>query len=410
MNLPFYIARRYLFSKKSTNAINIISGISMIGVAVATMALVVTMSVFNGFHDLVASFFTTLDPEIKITPVKGKTVAHDDPTLASLKQLPEVEFCYDRLEDMALAIYHDHQATVRIMGVDDNFNKVTGIESILYPSDGEYKTHAANLEFGVIGIRLAQELRTGVEWENYMHIYAPNSEGEIDITNPMDGFVEDSLLSPGAVFQVNQGKYDKDHIITSITFAQNLFNRQGEVSSVAVKTKAGTDISRLKTAMRKIAGDKFLIEDRYEQQAETYNIMQIEKFIAYIFLTFILLVACFNIIGSLSMLIIDKKADVATLRNLGASDKLISRIFLIEGGLISIGGAVIGVLIGLLLCLLQQQFGIVHLGSSEGEFIVNAYPVSVHYVDVAVIFITVVIVGWLSVLWPVKVLCRRLLG
>ncbi|MCR5152181.1 MAG: ABC transporter permease [Prevotella sp.] len=410
MNLPFYIARRYLFSKKSTNAINIISGISMIGVAVATMALVVTMSVFNGFHDLVASFFTTLDPEIKITPVKGKTVAHDDPTLASLKQLPEVEFCSDRLEDMALAIYHDHQATVRIMGVDDNFNKVTGIESILYPSDGEYKTHAANLEFGVIGIRLAQELRTGVEWENYMHIYAPNSEGEIDITNPMDGFVEDSLLSPGAVFQVNQGKYDKDHIITSITFAQNLFNRQGEVSSVAVKTKAGTDISRLKTAMRKIAGDKFLIEDRYEQQAETYNIMQIEKFIAYIFLTFILLVACFNIIGSLSMLIIDKKADVATLRNLGASDKLISRIFLIEGGLISIGGAVIGVLIGLLLCLLQQQFGIVHLGSSEGEFIVNAYPVSVHYVDVAVIFITVVIVGWLSVLWPVKVLCRRLLG
>ena len=382
----------------------------MIGVAVATMALVVTMSVFNGFHDLVASFFTTLDPEIKITPVKGKTVAHDDPTLASLKQLPEVEFCSDRLEDMALAIYHDHQATVRIMGVDDNFNKVTGIESILYPSDGEYKTHAANLEFGVIGIRLAQELRTGVEWENYMHIYAPNSEGEIDITNPMDGFVEDSLLSPGAVFQVNQGKYDKDHIITSITFAQNLFNRQGEVSSVAVKTKAGTDISRLKTAMRKIAGDKFLIEDRYEQQAETYNIMQIEKFIAYIFLTFILLVACFNIIGSLSMLIIDKKADVATLRNLGASDKLISRIFLIEGGLISIGGAVIGVLIGLLLCLLQQQFGIVHLGSSEGEFIVNAYPVSVHYVDVAVIFITVVIVGWLSVLWPVKVLCRRLLG
>ncbi|MBP5258701.1 MAG: ABC transporter permease [Prevotella sp.] len=410
MNLPFYIARRYLFSKKSTNAINIISGISMIGVAVATMALVVTMSVFNGFHDLVASFFTTLDPEIKITPVKGKTVAHDDPTLASLKQLPEVEICSDRLEDMALAIYHDHQATVRIMGVDDNFNKVTGIESILYPSDGEYKTHAANLEFGVIGIRLAQELRTGVEWENYMHIYAPNSEGEIDITNPMDGFVEDSLLSPGAVFQVNQGKYDKDHIITSITFAQNLFNRQGEVSSVAVKTKAGTDISRLKTAMRKIAGDKFLIEDRYEQQAETYNIMQIEKFIAYIFLTFILLVACFNIIGSLSMLIIDKKADVATLRNLGASDKLISRIFLIEGGLISIGGAVIGVLIGLLLCLLQQQFGIVHLGSSEGEFIVNAYPVSVHYVDVAVIFITVVIVGWLSVLWPVKVLCRRLLG
>lgn len=410
MNLPFYIARRYLFSKKSTNAINIISGISMIGVAVATMALVVTMSVFNGFHDLVASFFTTLDPEIKITPVKGKTVAHDDPTLASLKQLPEVEFCSDRLEDMALAIYHDHQATVRIMGVDDNFNKVTGIESILYPSDGEYKTHAANLEFGVIGIRLAQELRTGVEWENYMHIYAPNSEGEIDITNPMDGFVEDSLLSPGAVFQVNQGKYDKDHIITSITFAQNLFNRQGEVSSVAVKTKAGTDISRLKTAMRKIAGDKFLIEDRYEQQAETYNIMQIEKFIAYIFLTFILLVACFNIIGSLSMLIIDKKADVATLRNLGASDKLISRIFLIEGGLISIGGAVIGVLIGLLLCLLQQQFGIVHLGSSEGEFIVNAYPVSVHYVDIAVIFITVVIVGWLSVLWPVKVLCRRLLG
>ena len=409
MNFPFFVARRYLFSKKSTHVINIISSISVIGVAVATMALVIVLSVFNGFHDLVASLFTNFDPQLKVVPVEGKTVAADDPILTKIRLLPEVDVATETVEDQALAVYRDKQAMVMVKGVDDNFPELTHITDILY-GDGSFSLHAANLQYGTVGIRLAQTLGIGAQWNGYLKIYAPKKEGQLDMANPGEGFVVDSLNSPGVLFSVKQSRYDKNYIITSVAFARNLFGQQGMLSALELRLKDGSDLNAVKGEIQKMAGDKYRVLDRYEQQEDTFKIMAIEKMMAYIFLTFILVVACFNIIGSLSMLIIDKKDDVVTLRNLGASDRQITRVFLFEGRMISATGAVLGIALGLLLCLLQQQYGLVRLGNSAGSFIVDAYPVSVHYGDVAVIFVTVIAVGWLAVWYPVRYLSKRLLG
>lgn len=409
MNFPFFIARRYLFSKKSTHVINVISSISVIGVAVATMALVIVLSVFNGFHDLVASLFTSFDPQLKVVPVEGKTAPADDPILTKIRLLPQVDVATETVEDQALAIYNDHQAMVKIKGVDDNFAELSHITDILY-GDGSFSLHAANLEYGTVSIRLAQNLGIGAQWDGFLKIYAPKKEGQLDMTNPGDGFVVDSLNSPGVLFAVKQAKYDKNYIITSISFARNLFGQQGMLSDLELRLKPGSNLDAVKAEMQQIAGNKYKVLDRFEQQEDTFKIMSIEKMIAYIFLTFILVVACFNIIGSLSMLIIDKKNDVVTLRNLGANDKQITRVFLFEGRMIAVIGAVIGIGLGLLLCFLQQQYGFVRLGDSEGSFIVDAYPVSVHYSDVAIIFVTVIAVGWLAVWYPVRALSKRLLS
>ena len=401
MNFPFYIARRYLFSKKSTNAINVISAISVVGVAVATMALVVTLSVFNGFHDLVASFLTSFDPQLKVTPVKGKAVAADDPRLTSIRELPQVDVATECLEDQALIIYNGRQAMVTLKGVDDNFDQLTHINEILI-GEGQFELHAADMHYGLIGIRLADQLGTGYTYDQPLKVYAPRREGQFDFSAPEESFIEDELFSPGVLFNVRQAKYDKGYVITSLGFARRVFEQQGMVSSLELRLKPGSDFEKTKSEMRKIAGDDFYVKDRFEQQDETFKIMKIEKFIAYIFLTFILIVACFNIIGSLSMLIIDTKDDVVTLRNLGASNRQITQIFLFEGRLISAIGALLGIGIGLLLCWLQQTYGLVKLGSSTGSFVVNAYPVSVHPEDVILIFVTVLVVGFLAVWYPVR--------
>ena len=408
MNFPFYIARRYLFSKKSTHAINVISAISVVGVAVATMALVVTLSVFNGFHDLVASLFTAFDPQLKVAPAVGKAVPADDPALTRIKQLPEVEVATETIEDQALAVYGDRQAVVMIKGVDDNFDSLTHIRDILV-GEGDFELHAAGMSYGIPGIRLAETLATGYRYSDPLKIYAPKREGQLNMANPADGFVEDELYSPGVLFNVKQAKYDKNYIITSIGFARNLFDQQGMVSALELRLRPGSDFDAVKAEIKDIAGDRFTVRDRFEQQDDTFRIMKIEKLIAYIFLTFILTVACFNIIGSLSMLIIDKKDDVATLRNLGASDNQIVRVFLFEGRMISAIGAVAGIAVGLLLCWLQQEFGLVGLGRSSGSFIIDSYPVSVHPEDVALIFVTVLAVGFLAVWYPVRYFAKRLL-
>ena len=408
MNFPFYIARRYLFSKKSTHAINVISGISVVGVAVTTMALVVTLSVFNGFHDMVASLFTQMDPQLKVTPVKGKTAPADDPVLTKIRQLPEVEVATECLEDQALAVYGDRQLMIKLKGVDDNFDKLTHIREIL-EGDGDFELHAADMNYGIPGLGVAYQLGTGYTYSNPLKIYAPRREGQINMADLSEGFVEDELYSPGVVFCIQQSKYDKNYILTSIQFTRNLFSQEGMLSSLELRLKPGSDFEHVKAEMQQLAGDQFNVRDRFEQQDDTFRIMKIEKLIAYIFLTFILMIACFNLIGSLSMLIIDKRPDVVTLRNLGASDKQIARIFLFEGRMIAFFGALIGILLGLLLCWLQQQYGFVRLGSSEGSFIVDAYPVSVHPWDVVLVFLTVIAVGFLSVWYPVRYFSKRLL-
>ena len=408
MNYELFIARRYLFAKKSHHAINIISGISVLGVAVATMAMVVTLSVFNGFQDLVADLFTAFDPELLVTPKDGQTIDAKDKDLLWLKKSDAVEVYTPVLEGQALVVEGGKQQVVTIKGVADNVTKQGHIEDILY-GDGHFCLHADVLEYGILGIQLAQQLGLPANFENPLQVYAPKPGERVNIGNPLSSFNHDELQSPGVVFMVRQAKYDANYILTSLAFAQKLFDREGRVSAVELKLKDGLKADKAKEQLRSKLGERFKVEDRYEQQNDVFRVMRIEKLISYVFLSFILLVACFNIIGSLSMLIIDKKDDVVTLRNLGASDKQIVRIFLFEGRMISAIGAIIGIVVGLLLCWAQQQFGLVALGSSSGSFVVNAYPVSVHPEDIILVFFTVLLVGFLSVWYPVRYFAKRLL-
>ena len=410
MRLPFFIARRYLFSKKSHNAINVISGVSVCGVAFATLAMVCTLSVFNGFKDLVQTMFTAFDPELKITSVTGKVFDADDDRMKNVQEMPEVEIFSKSLEDNAMVQYKGRQAMVVIKGVEDNFNQLTAIDSILY-GRGELKLRDEVASYAIPGIELVSVLGTGIRFLDPLEVYAPKRGVKLNVANPSSGLRMDYLHSSGLTFAVNQQKYDDSYILTSLDFARNLFQYDTEVSSIELKLHPNADVDVVKKKISKFLGDDFLVQDRYEQQMDTYRIMEVEKLISYLFLSFILLIACFNVIGSLSMLIIDKREDVITLRNLGADNQLIFRIFLFEGCLISFIGALVGVCGGLMLCLLQQEFGFLSLGSgdSAGAFVVDAYPVSVHFCDVMLVTITVLVVGFLSVLYPVRYLSRRLL-
>lgn len=409
-NFPYYIARRYLFSKKSHNAINIISIISVCGVAFTTMALVCTLSVFNGFQDLVASFFTSFDPQLKITPVEGKVFYKDDPAIRQLRNDKDIALFSECLEDNALAIYRNRQVMVHIKGVGDQFSELTDIDKLLY-GDGSFVLHADVLQYGVPGIRLANSLGLGAYFEDPLQIYAPKKGAQINLSNPAASFSQSELYSSGVVFSVNQEKYDNNYILTSIDFARNLFDQPDMVSSIDLKLREGVDVDQAKSRIQLLLGEeRFKVLDRYEQQADIFRIMRVEKLIAYIFLTFILLIACFNIIGSVSMLIIDKKDDVRTLRNLGANDNQIIRIFLYEGRMISAMGAVIGLISGLGLCWLQQTYGLIKMGSSEGMFLVDAYPVSVYWGDLLLVFITVLLIGFAALWYPIRYLGRRLIS
>lgn len=408
MNFPFYIARRYLFSKKSHNAINVISAISVCGVALATLALVCTLSVFNGFQDLVTTFFTAFDPQLKITAVRGKVFDGQDKRVLQLKKMPDVEVYSESLEDNVMVQYQGRQAMAVVKGVEDNFDQLTPIDSILF-GRGDLLLHDEVVDYAIPGIQLLSTLGSGIHFLDPLEIYAPRRGAKVNMANPSTAFVTGNLFSSGLVFAVNQEKYDASYILTSIDFARRLFQYTTEVSAINLKLKAGADTDAVKKHIQDLLGDDFLVQDRYEQQADTYRIMEIEKLISYLFLTFILMIACFNVIGSLSMLIIDKRDDVVTLRNLGASDRQIVRIFLFEGRMISFFGAFAGVVLGLLLCWLQQEYGLIALGSS-GSFVVDAYPVSVHASDVLLIFITVLLIGFLSVWYPVRFLSKRLLN
>ena len=360
MNLPFYIAKRYLFSKKSHHAINIISGISVCGVALATLALVCTLSVFNGFQELVAGFFTSFDPELKITVKEGKVFDSQDERLARVKALPDVDVFTCTLEENAMVQYKNKQAMVTLKGVEDNFEQLVAIDSILY-GRGKFMLHDEVADYGIPGIQLTSVLGSGLAFVDPLEVYAPKRNAKVNLANPSASFNRSYLYSPGVAFIVNQQKYDDAYILVSLDFARRLFDYTTEVSAVELKLRPGSSTGEVKEEISRILGDGFVVADRYEQQADVFRIMEIEKLISYLFLTFILMIACFNVIGSLSMLIIDKKRDVATLRNLGASDHLIVRIFLFEGRMISLIGAVIGIVLGLALCYIQQRFGLLTL-------------------------------------------------
>ena len=408
MSYRLFIARRYLFSRKSHHAINIISGISVAGVAIATMAMVCTLSVFNGFRDLVAGLFTAFDPQLRVTLTEGTSVSQDDEALQRLRRHPDVKVYTPVMEGQALVVQDRRQQVVTVMGVADNFPEQASINNILY-GDGSFCLHADVLEYGVLGLRLAARLGLPANFPDPLQVYAPKRGERVNMASPLSSFNHDELQSPGVVFNVQQSRYDDNYIITSLGFAQRLFDQRGRVTSVELRLRDGVSLSSAKRELRQLLGARFQVQDRFEQQADVFRIMRIEKLISFVFLTFILLIACFNIIGSLSMLMIDKRQDVRTLRSLGATDGQVCDIFMLEGRMISLAGAAVGLLLGLALCWLQQEFGLISMGSSAGSFIVEAYPVSVHVGDLVIVFLTVLVVGWAAVWWPVRYLSRRLL-
>lgn len=410
VNFPFFIARRYLFSKKSHNTINIISGISAAGVALATMALVCTLSVFNGFRELISGLYTNFDPQLEVCPAKGKFADAADPLLLKLRQHPGIEAVSESLEEKAMILFVDHPLIIQLKGVDDQFNRCTNIDSILYLGEnmnGSYMLKAANLYYGIPSVGLARQF--GQVDYGKMPVCAPRKGERINLANPAESFNVNELHSPGVFFQVHQKTYDENYMIVSIDFARQLFEQPGKVSSLLLRLKDGVSVEKAKEQLQQLLEDRYVVKDRYEQHGETFRIMQIEKTMAFLFLSFIVLVACFNIIGSVAMLIIDKREDIETLRHLGATDGMITRIFLFESRLITLFGALAGIALGLLLCYLQQTFGWLRFGESAGSFIIDAYPVSVHFTDVLLVFITVLTVGFLTVWYPVRYLSRKML-
>ena len=407
MNCALYIARRYLFSKKSHNAINIISGISVCGVALATLALVCTLSVFNGFHDLISGFFTHFDPDLKVETIKGKTFEPDSSALAAIRALPGVEVVSLTLEDNAMAKYKGQQTMVTVKGVDDEFQTLTNIEEILY-GNPEFKLYDAIADYGILGIQLMYALGTGFDPYDPVEVYAPRRGTKVNLSNPMASFRREPLYLPGTVLNINDARYASSYIVTSLDYARRLFDLETYVSAIEVGLSPKANASQVKQRIVAIMGDGYTVKNRYEQQAATFKVVEIEKFVTYLFLCFILMVACFNIISSVSMLILDKQANADTLRSLGATEVFVSRIFIYEGNLIALLGAVIGLVLGIVLCLLQQEFGLISLGGG-GQFVVDAYPVRVKVTDLILVLVSVVAVSALSVWLPIKILNKYFL-
>ena len=407
MNLSLYIAKRYLFSKKSHQVINIISGVAIAGIALATAAMVCTLSVFNGFQGVVADQFTAFDPDIKVTAAQGKSFFTDSPEIRTAANTEGVAVVSFSVEDKALVEYGGKQVMVTLKGVDNKFSQLTDIERVLH-GNGEFILQDSLNSYAVLGGKIINELNCGIFFTTPLEVYAPNRGGKINLTMPARNFKKGVLLSSGLAFIVNQPEYDGGYILTSNEFTRKMFRRKpNEATSMEIKVAPGTEIQDTKERLEAILGSDYTIKDRYEQQDDIYKVMQIEKLISYIFLTFILLVACFNIVGSLSMLIIEKRDNMNTLRSMGADNKTIANIFIYEGIIISAAGALAGIVIGLALCLAQQEFGFISMGSAE-SFVVNSYPVEVHMNDILTTFVTVLAVGITAVWLPVRILTRKL--
>jgi ABC-type lipoprotein release transport system permease subunit len=403
LKLSFYIAGRYLFSKKSHNAINIISLIAVCGVAVGTMATVCTLSVFNGFQGLVADMFSAFDPELKITPVKGKVFDPSAGRLPEIYLLPEIECISESLEDNAFIRYKDKQVPAILKGVSENFDEQTNIRNVLL--DGTFKLRDEISNYAFLGLGLAVNLGVNAGFVYPMDIYAIKRKTQVNLANPAASLNHDYAYI-GGVFRINQPVYDDNYLIVPLDLARQLFDYGNEVSALEIKLKPNAAINRVQKEIRKLAGDGFSVKSRYEQQEAAFKMFRSEKWLSFLMLCFILLIVAFNIIGSISMLMVDKQADIITLRNLGANNRIILRIFLFEGWLISIIGAFTGIASGILLCLGQQHFGWLQLGV-QGTFAVNAYPVVIEAGDIALTFLAVLTIGFLSVLYPVWYLSRK---
>ena len=405
MSLPLKIAWRYLVSKKGHQAVNIISIVAVCGVVVATAALICVLSVFNGFRGLIMGKLAMLDPEIAITATMGKTINDADSVIDAVSGISGVQRAVPVIVDQALAVYAQNQMPVRLKGVPDDYNTMNDMDSIIV--DGEWKLRDQVSRYIVVGAGPAVRLMVRPEFLGMVYLYAPQRQGHVNIANPMGAFRQDSLFVSG-VFQLQQNSYDADLIYVPLDVAQELFDYETEATQIEIKLAPNADEQQVMHTIGKMLGRSYQVQNRLMQQREAYRLVNIEKWMAFLLLAFILVIATFNVISTLSLLIIEKDDSIATLRALGANDRQISRIFVLQGWLITLTGAITGVVIGLILCLCQQQFGWLRLSGDPANMIINAYPVEVQWSDVLVTLALVAAVGLLTSMVTALTMRRRL--
>jgi len=400
---PLYIAKRYLFSKKSFNIINIISAIAVGGVAAGTMALIVVLSVFNGFESLISKLFNSFNPDVKITAVVGKTFIMSPEKTLKIKNLHGVLKYVEVVEDNALLKYKDNQHIGVIKGVSDNFTVLNSLDTMI--TEGIFAVRRNGVPSAVIGAGVQYYLGVNLnDFATPLSIWVPKRTASLS-DDPVNAFKTESISVSG-VFSVQQD-FDTKYVIVPIDYARKLFEYSNELTSVELKIAQGENQKKLIKELAVILGNRFLIQDRFQQEELLYKIMKSEKLSIFLILSFIILIAAFNIVGSISMLIIDKKRDISIMKSLGAENLLIKKIFLAEGLMISLTGCIIGLILGFILCFLQSKFGLVPLGTHQGAFIVNAYPVEMQLADFAFVFIIVFVIGLLASWLPVRQISSR---
>lgn len=399
MKTELKIAWRYLFAKKQYNAIHIISGISAAAIGVVTAAMVCVLSIMNGFGVIVEQMFSQFDPDIRIEAVNGKSFNDSGSKFESLRQLDGIELISQRIEETALLQFEGKQMPVRLYGVDSTFATLTHIEEII--TGGHYEVHDGAFDRAVLGQGLAWHIGIGAQFINPLYLYVPKRTEKVNMLRPDQAFNEEVCFIAGT-FAVQQAKYDDEVMLVDIDLTRRLLEyEETEVSSLLIKVQSTSHIKHVEKEVQHLLGDKYKVLNRYEQQADFFRILRVEKLLTTLLLVFILLIASFNIIGSLSMLIIDKQSDIQTLSHLGANSSLIRRIFLFEGWLISTIGAMIGLVIGLAICLIQEHVGILKLGSGT-EYIISAYPVAVQAADIFLVAVVVLCLGFLAAWIPAK--------
>lgn len=396
MRLQFFIALRYLFSKKSYNIINIISMICAGGICVATLALVCTLSVYNGFQQLISGVITSFDPDLKITLKEGKTF---DPTEVnqSLNQISYIKVSCEVLEEIALIKNKEKQTFTTIKGVSQSYTDLIQTDSII--DVGKFILEDEDGAYTIIGAALANQIDANLGFMTPVSFYAPKYATKVNIANPENSFNYQHIFV-GGIYATHQFEIDSKYAFLPIQYARELFQYGNVVSAIELNINNNTSIEKAQTDISKILGSNYEVQNKEQQHEDFYHMMKIEKWITFLILFFILIIAVINIIGSLSMLILEKKNDINTLKNLGATHSFIQQVFLIEGWLTSAIGAIIGLILGIILCLIQEYFGILKLGNGydDGTFIVNAYPVCVQVSDIFLILGSVLLVG-LFIAW-----------
>lgn len=402
MNTSLYIAKRYLFSKKSHNIINIISGISVIGFTVGTMALIIVMSVFNGFENVVVKLFNTFNPEILITAKEGKTFDINTLPVEKIKKIPGVVYYTNVIEENALLKYKEKQFIATIKGVSPDYKKLNGLDTMIL--QGHFLLQKDSNNYVVVGQGVAYNL--GLDLNDYLNpleIYVPR-RGATNFLNPMEAFNSEVAFTSG-IFSVQQD-YDIKYVIIPIRFARKLLDYKNEVTSVELGLSSRSDKEKIQEQIEKIAGEKFIVKNRFQQQELLYKIMKSEKWAIILILSFILLIATFNVIGTLTMLILDKKKDIAILWSMGADRKLIRRIFFAEGMMITFLGALLGLILGLFVCWLQERFGFIRM-PENGSFVISVYPVHIKMMDFVYVFFIDAIIGLVTSWYPVRQISKR---